>query len=70
MTPPEIRQLRIAALVIAGGGALWLVSLWAIPALGLPVSYALLSDLAALAAFIWALAVAFRIWQRQRDAGK
>ena len=46
---------------------LWVLSNFAGRALGLPGRYALLIDLMALAAFIWALAATFRIWQKRRD---
>ena len=58
--------------VPASGGAaalavLWLAAQWLGPALGLPGRYAFLFDMAALAAFVWALVVTYRIWRARRD---
>lgn len=61
------RQGRIAALVIAGTMLLWLGAQWLGPKLGLPGRYAILFDLAALAAFFWALVVTWKIWRKRRD---
>lgn len=60
------RQGRIAALVIAGTGVLWLVAQYLGGAGKIPGRYMMLVDLAALAAFLWALIVTWRIW-RIRD---
>lgn len=57
------RRGRIVALIIAGTMLLWLVAQWIGPAMGLPGRYALLFDLAALAALIWAM---FNIYQMRR----
>ena len=46
---------------------LWVTANLAGRALGLPGRYAVLIDLMALAAFIWALVATFRIWQKRRD---
>ena len=64
------RDGRVVALVIAGTTVLWLGANWAGPKLGLDPSFAFLFDLAALAGFVWALAVTWQIWQRQRNAPK
>ncbi|MEL6620613.1 MAG: DUF5337 domain-containing protein [Pseudomonadota bacterium] len=67
LDPKLARQGRIAALVIAGAA---LVSIFApviVTALGLPVRFEILILLFALAAFIWSLVVAVRIWQKSRD---
>ena len=64
------RDGRMAALVIAGTMALWLFGNWAGPKFGLHSSYAILFDLAALAAFFWALVVTWRIWRRQSSSSK
>ena len=57
------RRGRIVALIIAGTMLLWLDAQWIGPAMGLPGRYALLFDLAALAALIWAM---FNIYQMRR----
>jgi Family of unknown function (DUF5337) len=64
------RQARVVALVIVGTMVTWVAAQWAGPKLGLDASYAFLFDLAALAGFIWALAVTWQIWQRQKNAAK
>ncbi len=64
------RQARMVAVVIAGTMILWVGAQWAGPKLGLDASYAFLFDLAALAGFVWALAVTWQIWQRQKRAAK
>ena len=55
---------RNASLVCAGAAALWVLAQWLGPVLGLPGQYAILIDLAALAAFVWAMVVTFRIWRK------
>ena len=62
------RQGRYAALVIAGAALLWLAAQALAPAVGLTTRYALLIDLFALAAFVWALIVTYRIWRRRRKS--
>ena len=69
-TPQEMataRQARLAGIVMAAAMALWLGANVLGRELGLPGRYAVLFDLMALGAFIWALAVTFRIWQRRRN---
>jgi len=61
------RQGRIVSLVIAGTMLLWLAAQVLGPRLGLDGKYALLVDFAALAAFVWALIVTYRIWRRRRE---
>lgn len=61
------RQGRIVALVIAGTMILWFVAQSAGAWLGLAGRYAFLVDLFALAGFLWALIVTWRIWRRRRN---
>lgn len=61
------RRGRTVALVIAGAMLIWLLAQWLGPQIGLAGRYALLIDLAALAAFVWAMVVALQIWRRRRD---
>jgi Family of unknown function (DUF5337) len=56
---------RQAALVCAVAAILWIGAQWLGPSLGLPGQYAILFDLMALAAFVWAMVVTFRVWRRQ-----
>ncbi|MEM1352898.1 MAG: DUF5337 family protein [Pseudomonadota bacterium] len=58
---------RMVSLVIVGTMALWLVSLWVGPRLGLTTRYALLIDLLALAALAWTFIVSMQI-KRARKA--
>ncbi|MEN8709680.1 MAG: DUF5337 domain-containing protein [Paracoccaceae bacterium] len=60
------KQGRVVALVIAGSMLFWLAAQVVGPLLGLPGRYALLIDLAVLAAFIWSLVVIYQIWRAQR----
>jgi hypothetical protein len=61
------KQGRMVALVIVGTMLFWLLAQWLGPQLGLAGRFALLIDLAALAAFFWALVVAWQIWRKRRD---
>jgi len=63
------RTGRMVSLVIAGTMILWLGFQWLGGRLGLDPSYALLGDLAALAAMFWSLVVIWRLWRR-KTAGK
>ena len=67
LDPKLARQGRIAALVIAGAALLSIFAPVIVQALGLPRRYEILILLFALAAFIWSLVVAVRIWQKSRD---
>ncbi len=71
MTPEEDRRLsrqaRVVSIVIAVTMVLWLGAQWLGREIGLAGRYAILFDLAALAAFFWALVVIFRIWRRRRE---
>ncbi|MEZ5734031.1 MAG: DUF5337 family protein [Paracoccaceae bacterium] len=64
------RQGRQAALVVAVAMAGWIAAQWLGRRMGWDASFAFLFDLAALAAFFWALVVCWRLWRRQREAGK
>lgn len=58
------RDGRLAAIVIALTTVLWLGLQWVGKQTGLEPRYAVLGDLAALAAYIFALAQVWRIWRR------
>ncbi|MCL7465376.1 DUF5337 domain-containing protein [Phaeovulum sp. NW3] len=58
------REGRLAALVIAAATVLWLAAQWLGKRLGLDPSIAFLIDLAAIAAYVFALVVTWRIWRR------
>ena len=61
------RKSRRVGIVIAVTMALWLAAQWVGGLQGWPARYALLADLAALAAFVWALVVTYQIWRKRRD---
>lgn len=61
---------RMVALVIALAAIVWVAVQWLAGRNGWNVRYVFLADLAAGAAFIWALVVTWRIWRRQRRAGQ
>lgn len=58
-----VREARLVAVVIAVTAVLWLGAQWLIePGHRIMALF----DLAALAAFFWALVVTWRIWRRQQ----
>ena len=59
------RQARLVGVVLAGTMGLWLGAQWLGGQYGWPPKYALLADLAALAGFLWALVVTYRIWRKR-----
>jgi Family of unknown function (DUF5337) len=60
------RQQRLVALVLAGTMIVW-IGLQALGGvMGWEARYAFLADLAALAAFFWALVVTYQIWRKRR----
>ena len=61
------RQARLAAIVIAATMVMWMGAQLLGGALGWQPRFVFLFDLAALAAFIWALAVTYRIWRARRS---
>lgn len=66
----EMRQAaqgRLIALVIAVTMLLWLGAQWLGGQMGWPVRFVFLFDLAALAAFFWALVATVRLWRARRD---
>lgn len=68
--PPQAQglgQARLAALVIAAAGVIWVAGNLLGGALGWDPRYAFLLDFAAIAAFVWALIVAWRVWRRQHN---
>ena len=60
------KQARRAAIVMAGTMILWMGAQVVGRDMGWAVKYALLIDLAALAGFIWSLAVTYQIWRKRR----
>ncbi len=63
------KQARLAAIVIAVTGVVWLLAVSFGGQLGLPVRFVFLIDLAALAAFFFALVLLFRVWRVRQTMG-
>ena len=63
------KQARLAAIVIAVTGVVWLLAVSFGGQLGLPVRFVFLFDLAALAAFFFALVILFRVWRARQNLG-
>ena len=61
------RDARMIAFVIAGTMLAWMAAQWLGGKMGLEARYVFLFDLAALAAFFWALVVTFQIWRRNKS---
>ena len=69
MTSARIRQrgqVRMAAIVAIATMIVWLVLSWLGGAIGLEARYAFLLDFAAMAAFVFVIAVALRAWRKER----
>ncbi|MDP5326558.1 MAG: DUF5337 domain-containing protein [Paracoccaceae bacterium] len=62
-----VAQARQAAVVIAATMVVWMGAQWLGGQLGWQARFVFLFDLAALAAFVWAIYVTFRIWRMRRD---
>lgn len=62
-----IRQVRLAAIVMSLTMVLWVAGQYIGGQLGLDPRYAILLDLAAIAALVWALIVTYWVWKARRD---
>lgn len=60
-------QIRMAAIVMAVTMVLWMGASFLGGQLGLPVRFAFLIDLAAIAALVWALFVTYWVWKARRE---
>ena len=73
MTPPldkdraRASQMKRVALVLLGTIFLWVVVQDYGSQQGWPPRYALLADMAALAAFVWALVTTWRLWKQRNQ---
>ena len=71
MADPQDRHLagqaRLVAIVIAATMVLWMGGQFLGASLGWPPRFVFLFDLAALAAFFWALVVTYRIWRARQS---
>lgn len=68
-TPEErsiARQARLVAFVIAGTMILWMGAQYLGGKMGWETRFVFLFDLAAMAAFFWALVVTYGIWRKRR----
>jgi hypothetical protein len=59
-------QARLAAVVLAGTMVLWMGAQWLGGRLGWEARFAFLLDLAAMAAFVWTMVVAWRLWRTRQ----
>ncbi|MEZ5751045.1 MAG: DUF5337 domain-containing protein [Paracoccaceae bacterium] len=66
--PMLAKQVRLVAFVIAGTMLVWGLGNLIGRELGLQGRYAFLFDFMALAGFLWALIVTYRIWRQRRRA--
>ena len=62
----EAKQGRVVGLVIAISMVVWILAQALGPYLGLPGRYAILIDLLALVAFLWALISGMLMWRSRR----
>lgn len=65
--PALVRQARQAAMVIFFTMIIWMGAQYIGGQMGWPARFAILFDLLAGAAFIWALAVIFRVWRKRQE---
>ena len=61
------RQARTVAIVLCATMVLWLALQWLGGQLGWATRWVFLFDLAALAAFVWALIVTVGLWRARKD---
>mgnify|MGYP003481710710 FL=1 len=67
--PADLRrasQARLVGIVLAVTIILWMGAQWLGGQLGLETRFVFLFDLAAIAAFVWALVVTYQIWRGRR----
>ncbi|MFN3644880.1 MAG: DUF5337 family protein [Gemmobacter sp.] len=60
-------QARMAALVVAAAMLAWMAAQWLGGHFGWEARFVFLFDLAALAAFVWAMVVTWRVWRAGRE---
>mgnify|MGYP001774793144 CR=1 FL=1 len=65
----RLRQIRLAAMVMAVTMILWMGASFLGGRLGMAPRYAFLIDLAAIAALVWALLVTYWVWKARREDG-
>lgn len=62
------RQARLAAIVMVATVLAWLGAQWLGGAMGWPARFVFLFDFAALAGFVFALVVTYRVWRSRRNS--
>ncbi|MEO7380388.1 MAG: DUF5337 domain-containing protein [Paracoccaceae bacterium] len=62
----DLAEVRLIAFVIAGTMIGWMFVQYLGGQLGWPPKYVFLADLAAIAAFFWALVATYRIWRKRQ----
>lgn len=72
MTQPDTqeafrRKSRAAGLTMAIAMGIWILMQWLGPKIGLSGRYAVLIDLAVIAAMIWGLVLAAQLWRARND---
>jgi len=60
------RQARTVGIVLAGTMILWMGAQWLGGQFGWQTRFVFLFDLAAIAAFLWAMVVTYQIWRGRR----
>lgn len=68
-TPADLaraRKSRTVGIVLAGTIILWMGAQWLGGQMGWEARFVFLFDLAAIAAFLWALVVTYQIWRGRR----
>jgi hypothetical protein len=61
------RKGRTVGVVIAATMLIWMAAQWLGAQMEWPIRFVFLFDLAAIAAFVWALVVTYQIWRMRRD---
>lgn len=64
----RVRQIRLAAIVMAATMILWVAGQYIGGQMGWSVRFAFLLDLAAIAALVWSLMVTYFVWKARRRA--
>jgi hypothetical protein len=60
------RRARVVGIVLAATMILWMGAQWLGGRMGWETRFVFLFDLAAIAAFVWALVVTYQIWRGRR----
>jgi hypothetical protein len=62
----RMAQARLAAFVLAGTMVAWMGAQWLGGQYGWQTRFAFLFDMMAMAAFVWTMAVTWRLWRTRR----